>query len=344
MNTYFRLVQNTFRECVREPVFFLLLLIGVCMIGILPTFTMYVFREQVKLVVDSAMAITLVLGLITATLCASHTITREMRNGTVLLLLSKPVTRWSFILAKLTGLMIALSMFTLLLGSAGFTAIMIAKDQFRIDLPVMGCYFLLLALCCGAAGVCNYLKGSPFTSNAAIFMTFSVPVFSIAVFIIKGKEVIEETGFVPLQYVLAVLLLFPAVWIMGSIAAALATRVGIVANLTTCSLLFLLGLISKFISKNWTQGNAPDALFAWLPVETAESVASVFKALCGGVARLFLPDWQYFWMADALASHTQLPASYIVWSFIYCTLYAGAWSVLAIALFHDREVARDAIN
>ena len=39
MNTYFRLVQNTFRECVREPVFFLLLLIGVCMIGILPTFT-----------------------------------------------------------------------------------------------------------------------------------------------------------------------------------------------------------------------------------------------------------------------------------------------------------------
>ena len=343
MNIDFRLVQNTFRECVREPVFFLLLLIGVGMIGILPTFTMYVFREQIKLVVDSAMAITLVLGLITATLCASHTITREMRNGTVLLLLSKPVSRWSFILAKLTGLMAALGVFTLLLGSAGFAAIMIAKDQFRIDLPVMAAYFILIALCCAAAGIYNFLKGVCFTSYAAIFMTVAMPLFSIAVFIIRGVP--EDEGFVPpVQYISAILLLFPAVWIMGAIAAALATRVGIVTNLTICSLLFLLGLISKFISKNWTQSTAPDTLFAWLPVETAETVASVFKTICGGVARLFLPDWQYFWMADALASHTQVPASYVVWSFIYCILYAGAWSVLAVALFHDREVAKDAIN
>ena len=343
MNIYFRLVQNTFRECVREPVYFLLLLIGVCMIGILPTFTMYVFREQIKLVVDSAIAITLVLGLITATLCASHTITREMRNGTVLLLLSKPVTRWSFILAKLTGLMAALTMFTLLLGSAGFSAIMIAKDQFRIDLPVMAAYFLLLALCCGAAGVCNYLKGVCFSSYASIFMTCAVPLFSIAVFLIRGVP--DDEGFVaPSQYIAAVLLLFPAVWIMGAIAAALATRVGVVANLTVCSLLFLLGLISKFISRNWAQGTGADSMFSWLPLEIAEPVANAFKSICGAVARLFLPDWQYFWMADALASHTQVPASYVIYAFIYCTLYAGAWSALAIALFHDREVAKDAIN
>lgn len=343
MNIYFRLVQNTFRECVREPVYFLLLLIGVCMIGILPTFTMYVFREQIKLVVDSAMAITLVLGLITATLCASHTITREMRNGTVLLLLSKPVTRWSFILAKLTGLMAALTMFTILLGSAGFSAIMIAKDQFRIDLPVMAAYFILLALCCGAAGLCNYLKGVCFSSYAAVFMTCAVPLFSIAVFLIRGVP--DDEGFVPpSQYVAAILLLFPAVWIMGAIAAALATRIGIVANLTVCSLLFLLGLISKFISKNWAQGTGADSIFYWLPVEIAEPVANAFKTVCGAVARLFLPDWQYFWMADALASHTQVPASYVIYAFIYCTLYAGAWSVLAIALFHDREVAKDAVN
>ena len=343
MNIYFRLVQNTFRECVREPVYFLLLLIGVGMIGILPTFTMYVFREQIKLVVDSAMAITLVLGLITATLCASHTLTREMRNGTVLLLLSKPVTRWTFILSKLTGLMAALTMFTVLLGAAGFSAIMIAKDQFRIDLPVMAAYFIVLALCCGAAGICNYLKGVCFTSYAAVFMTCAIPIFSVAVFLIRGVP--DDEGFVmPLQYIAAVLLLFPAVWIMGAIAAALATRVGIVANLTVCSLLFLLGLISKFISKNWSKGTGADALFYWLPADVAEPVANVFKGISGVFARMFLPDWQYFWMADALASHTQVPFSYVVCSFLYCTLYAGAWSVIAIALFHDREVAKDAIN
>ena len=343
MNIYFRLVQNTFRECVREPVYFLLLLIGVCLIGILPLFTLYVFRDQIKLVVDSAMAVTLVLGLVTATLCASHTISREMRNGTVLLLLSKPVTRWSFILAKLTGVMAALTMFTLLLGSAGFTAIMVAKDQFRIDVPIMVSYFLLLAVCCAIAGGCNYLKGVSFTSYASFFMTVSVPVFSIAIYLICGAP--EDEGFMPpIQYVAAVVLLFPAVWIMGAIAAALATRVGIVANLTVCSLLFLCGLISKYISSTWVKGTGPDTLFSWLPPDMAGPVAEGFKTICGGIARMFLPDWQYFWMADALASHTQVPLAYIAYSFVYCSLYAGFWCLIAIALFYNREVAKDAVN
>lgn len=343
MNIYFRLVQNTFRECVREPVYFLLLLIGVCMIGLLPTFTLYVFRDQIKLVVDSAMAITLVLGLITATLCASHTITREMRNGTVLLLLSKPVTRWSFILAKLTGVMAALTLFTVLLGSAGFSAIMVAKDQFHLDMPVMVSYFVLLGLCCAAAGICNYLKGVCFTSYASVMMACTIPLFSIAIFLIRGAP--EDSGFMPpIQYIAAVMLLFPAVWIMGAIAAALATRVGIVANLTICSILFLFGLITKYVSSTWLTGNGPDILFSWLPGGAAESVASIFKAVCSVLTRVFLPDWQYFWMADALASQTQVPFAYLVWSFFYCVLYAGFWSILAIALFHDREVARDAIN
>ena len=69
MNILYRLTQNTFRECVREPVFYLLQLVGLVLIGILPMFSMFVFREQIKLVVDSSMATTMVLGLIAAALC-----------------------------------------------------------------------------------------------------------------------------------------------------------------------------------------------------------------------------------------------------------------------------------
>ena len=130
MNILYRLTQNTFRECVREPVFYLLQLVGLVLIGILPMFSMFVFREQIKLVVDSAMATTMVLGLIAAALCSSHTITREMRNGTVLLLLSKPVPRYTFIVAKLIGVTMALTVFTFSFLAAAFVAIMIARDQF----------------------------------------------------------------------------------------------------------------------------------------------------------------------------------------------------------------------
>ncbi len=343
MNIFFRLAQNTFKECVREPVYFLLLLIGVCITGILPVFSMYVFRDQIKLVSDSAMAVTLVLGLVTATLCASHTITREMRNGTVLLLLSKPVPRWSFVAAKLAGVGCALTLFTLAVSASGFTAIMIAKDQFRLDFGVMGCYYILIALILTLAGAHNYLKGAPFASTASFLLAALLPLFSIGAYLIQGAP--DDEGWIPpMQYVAAALLLFPAVWIMGAIAAALATRVGIVANLTVCAILFMLGLVSKYISSTWLAGTAPDALFSWLPVSAAEAVSGWFKAVLSLLAQTVLPNWQYFWMADALASHTPLPVMYLAWAFVYSILYAGFWSVLAMALFNDREVADDSIQ
>ncbi|MBP3393131.1 MAG: ABC transporter permease subunit, partial [Lentisphaeria bacterium] len=99
----YKLARNTFIECIREPIYFLMLASALIMIGLFPTAAMFVFREQIKLVVDSSMATTLVFSLVVAVVCAAHTISREMKNGTVLLLMSKPVTRGSFVLGKILG-------------------------------------------------------------------------------------------------------------------------------------------------------------------------------------------------------------------------------------------------
>jgi len=104
LNFFFRIILIYVRE-LREPIFFILLVTALVLIGHFPSMSLFVFREQIKLVIDSAMATTLVFGLFAAVLCASHTVSREMRNGTALLLLSKPVYRSSFILAKLLELL-----------------------------------------------------------------------------------------------------------------------------------------------------------------------------------------------------------------------------------------------
>lgn len=320
MNILYRLTQNTFRECVREPVFYLLQLVGLVLIVILPMFSMFVFREQIKLVVDSSMATTMVLGLIAAALCSSHTITREMRNGTVLLLLSKPVPRYTFIVAKLIGVTMALTVFTFALIAASFVAVMIARDQFQLDFTAMAFYYGLLLVCMALAGALNYLKNVPFTSASTFILAVALPIFAIILFAVRGAP--DDEGFIPpLQFVSALVLLFPAIWIMGAISAALATRFGIVANLTACSILFFLGLVSKYVAMKWLGGGT-----------------------AGDLISALLPNWQYFWMADALASHTQIPVKYLGWSLVYTILYCGFWSVWAMALFHEREVAKDAIN
>lgn len=320
MNIFYRLTLNTFKECVREPVFFLLLLVGLVLICVLPMFSMFVFREQVKLVVDSSMAATMVLGLIVAALCSSHTITREMRNGTVLLLLSKPVPRYSFIVAKIAGVTMALTIFTFAMISASFVAVMIAKDQFRLDFGAMAFYYGLLAVCALLAAVLNYIKNMSFTSTITFLLAMALPVYAVLLYFVRGAP--DDEGFVPpLQFVTALSLLFPAIWLMGAISAALATRCGIVTNLTTCSVLFFLGLVSKYVSTRWLGGG-----------------------VLGDLLSAVLPNWQYFWMADALAAHTQIPLRYLGWALLYSIIYGGFWSVWAMALFNDREVAKDAIN
>ena len=111
MSHLYRISVNTFRESIREPVYFLMLLASLLLIGHFPWLTIFVFFEQLKLVVDSAMATTMLFSLAIAVLCASYTVSREMRNGTVLLLLSKPVPRWSFVLGKIFGIMLASVLF-----------------------------------------------------------------------------------------------------------------------------------------------------------------------------------------------------------------------------------------
>lgn len=320
MNIFYRLTLNTFRECVREPIFFLLLLVGLVLICILPMFSMFVFREQVKLVVDSSMATTMVLGLIVAALCSSHTITREMRNGTVLLLLSKPVPRYTFITAKIVGVTMALTVFTFSMIAASFVAVMIAKDQFRLNFGAMAFYYGVLAVCALTAAVLNYLKGISFPSAITFLTAAALPIYAVLLYLVQGAP--DDEGFIPpLQFITALSLLFPAVWLMGAISAALATRCGIVTNLTSCSILFFLGLISKYVSTHWLGGGFSGDLFSAI-----------------------LPNWQYFWMADALAAHTQIPLRYLGWALVYSIIYGGFWAVWAMALFNDREVAKDAIN
>ena len=52
MFTVFRLSMNACRECLREPVYYLMLLAALIMIGLFPYFSMFVFRQQIRLVCD----------------------------------------------------------------------------------------------------------------------------------------------------------------------------------------------------------------------------------------------------------------------------------------------------
>ncbi|HSH96437.1 MAG TPA: hypothetical protein VK968_19975, partial [Roseimicrobium sp.] len=51
-----------------------------------------------------------------------------------------------------------------------------------------------------------------------------------------------------------------------------------------------------------------------------------------------VPNWQLFWMADALQPDKTIPWGYVGKAFLYMVGYLGAALCAALALFEDREL------
>lgn len=112
MRQFITIATNAFMELVRQPVF-LLLATGSCLFEIfLATPFYFAFGDEPKLVKNSVLAVTLLAGLFSAVLSASASLAREIRSGTVLAVLSKPIGRAQFVLAKYFGIIGALTLVT----------------------------------------------------------------------------------------------------------------------------------------------------------------------------------------------------------------------------------------
>lgn len=319
-SSFYQIAKNTCRESLREPIYLLVLLTALTLVGIYPLLTLFVFREQVKLVVDSAMATTMVFGWITAVLCASHAIAREIANGTALLLLSKPVERPVFIVAKIAGILLALLVFCLLTCLATLIAVRVAKDQFRLDYRAFGIYFAAVAVSCAIGGLRNYTRRSSFPMVAVLALGVMLPVAAVAIGFLPTTGETEKVAY-SWNIVPALVLITYSVLAMGTLATALSTRLDLVSNLLVCSVIFVIGLMSDYLLGQAAQHNLVAAF------------------LYGAI-----PNWQLFWMADALAAQRPIPWEYVGLGAAYIGLFVAFFMVLAMLLFYRREVGRQALN
>src|SRR5436190_19175750 len=110
MRQFITIATNAFMELVRQPVFLLLMTSSAAFEIFLATPFYFAFGDEPKLVKDSTLATMLLAGLFGAVLSASASLAREIRSGTVLAVLSKPVGRAQFILSKYAGLLVALTL------------------------------------------------------------------------------------------------------------------------------------------------------------------------------------------------------------------------------------------
>ena len=303
-------------ELIRQPVFLLLMTGSVLFEIFLAVPYYFAFGDEPKLVNNSVLAVMLLSGLFGAVLSASASLAREIRSGTALAVLSKPVSRAQFLLAKFAGLAGALTVLTYVNMIGVLIASRMAFDAYgKTDLPAIGIFAAAIAIAYALAGFSNFFLRRTFVSDAVLGMVVMTTLAAFLIFqFTSQQQSLGTQAHVDWRLVPAGILILFALWILAALAIACSTRLDIIPTLAIWSSVFLLGLMSDyfFSSGPW-----------W---------ASILYSI--------IPNWQLFWLADALdMGKSTFHWGYVAKAFVYVVGYAGAALALATMLFEERELS-----
>ena len=150
MRQFITIATNAFMELIRQPIFLLLMTSSAVFCVFLASIPYFGFGDEPKLVKNSVLAVMLLAGLLGAVLSASNSLAREIRSGTALAVLAKPVGRAHFLLAKYAGLAAALSVLTYVNLIACLLATRMGYDAYgSTDWLALGLFVGSLALAYG---------------------------------------------------------------------------------------------------------------------------------------------------------------------------------------------------
>lgn len=108
---------TTSKEAMSQPLFYLLLTIGVFGLILFPYIPYNTLGEDIKMVKEEGLTLIKVLAIILALWTASVSIADEIEGRTALTLLSKPVGRRQFILGKFLGILLPVALMFIVLGA-----------------------------------------------------------------------------------------------------------------------------------------------------------------------------------------------------------------------------------
>ena len=303
-------------EALRQPVFLLAATTCLALIALLPILITHTLGHGEKIVRDSALALQFVFGLVLGSYGACSSLTHEIRRGTAATVLTKPISRSIFFLAKFAGILLIITGFNI-------TAIMATLLSVRTTLPLYGFDWWGTGPLIGAimisyflAGLRNYFTQRPFVSNASILLAVCIAAgFLISGFRESGGAAAAFGSSFSWRIVPAGVLIAVAVGVLTGIAMSLAIRLDVVPTLSICSFIFFAGLVSDYFLGR----NAGNNLFA----------LTLYR---------LIPNWQHFWVADALSGQGAVPWAYVGAASIYAVLYLAAVLCLGMLVFRNTEV------
>ncbi len=314
------IASNTFVETIRQPLFGVLLVVIALLLVMNIFLAGFTLDDDDKLLMDLGLSTMLLGGLFLSAFSATGVLTREIENKTVLTIISKPITRPVFLAGKYLGLFAAQLVgyylsFLIFLLCMHHRVLQTTADPWDWPAILFGGGSAIAGIFIAAA--LNYFYGKEFISTciAVVLPLLTVGTVVTGFFDREFNPASFGAAFGSGQIIVAAYLILLAISVIASIALAASTRLGQLMTLMACTFALILGLLS-----DWVFGQHQNESYA----------ASVIYHI--------VPNFNYFWVVDAVTSNIQVPLTYVV----YCTGYAFLWVVailmVGVALFQRREV------
>jgi ABC-type transport system involved in multi-copper enzyme maturation permease subunit len=112
------IATNTFRDLVRQKVFYFMLVFGLILIGVSLTLASISFQGQLQTVMDVCLGAMSVFTMLLAVLATAMLLPKDMEDRTLYTILAKPVSRFEYLVGKLVGVAMILLVATLLMTAA----------------------------------------------------------------------------------------------------------------------------------------------------------------------------------------------------------------------------------
>jgi ABC-type Na+ efflux pump permease subunit len=319
MHKLLTIAKNTFTETLRQPIYAIIIVAALFLFFMSPSVTMYTMGDDNKLLREIGLSTLCLSSLFIAVFSAAGAVAEELESKTITTVLSKPVQRPIFIIAKFLGVTAAVALAHYICTIALLMAIrhgVLESASATHDWTVISA----AAVAAGAAFLLsaffNYVYDWKFSSTAivltAIFATFGIIFLT---FIDRDWKFNPAKNGINMVDIYGSVLLLLAAIIIVALAIAFSTRFNIVVTLSACIGIFLLGLISDYTFGRFAETH-----------------------LWAKIGRYIVPNLQVFWISDAIYEGSTVPLKYILISGAYALCYAAGILSIAVAIFQRRQV------
>lgn len=306
----------TLMEALRQPTGLVITFLITLLMFFAPTFSSFAMGSGNNLLRTNLLSTILIGSLIFISLTSHNIFYKEFSKGTIINILSKPISITNYYLGKYLGVIFTLTLFFLLINGSAIMSMTIGTPETASTqinyLPLITFGISLITLFTLAI-LLNYILNFHIIQFLFFGWFISLPIQFLIIYVMSpyiDYPLLETHALI--EFIKASTGIYFISLIIGSFSIAMSSISGPVLNLTSSFLFLFLGLISRNLEN-----------------QTSYPKLSEISQI--------LPDFHIFWLAEMISIGRNIRLDYLAHSLIYALFLITAFICFGIAILNKKD-------